>query len=229
MEETGKSDVNFHWNLFLNQEYRKPYFIKLLKIIKIEYNNFVCFPKQENILSCLKYCSFQKLKVVIIGQDPYHKENQADGLCFSVSHGVSFPPSLKNIFIEVNNCLNLKKNLYPVSGSLIRWAKQGVLLLNSILTVRKNCPLSHKNIGWEFFTDQIIQTISNRKKNIVFLLWGKYAQKKIPLINSHQHHYILKTSHPSPFSVHMGFFGSKHFEKTNSFLKKIGKKTICWN
>ncbi|WP_185849119.1 uracil-DNA glycosylase [Blattabacterium cuenoti] len=224
-----KSNVNFHWKMFLKNEYHKSYFIKLLNILRIEYNHFVCFPKQENIFSCFKYCSFKKLKVVIIGQDPYYKENQADGLCFSVSDGLPFPPSLKNIFTEVNNCLNNdKKNLYPTSGSLIHWAKQGVLLLNSILTVRKDYPLSHKNIGWEFFTDQIIRTISNRKKNIVFLLWGKYAQRKISLINSFHNHYILKTSHPSPFSAHMGFFGSKHFEKTNDFLKKIGKKTILW-
>lgn len=224
-----KSNINFHWNLFLKDEYYKPYFIKLLKILRVEYNRFVCFPKQENIFSCLKYCSFQKLKVVILGQDPYHKDNQADGLCFSVPHGVPFPPSLKNIFTEVNNCLDFNENLYPTSGSLIHWAQQGVLLLNSILTVRKDHPLSHKNIGWEFFTDRIIRTISDRKKNIVFLFWGKWAQKKISLINSFRNHYILKTSHPSPFSAHMGFFGSKHFEKTNDFLKKIGKKTISWN
>ncbi|WP_185861163.1 uracil-DNA glycosylase [Blattabacterium cuenoti] len=216
-----------NWNYFLQEEYNKPYFIKLLKIIRIEYNRFICFPKIGDIFSCMKHCSFQKLKVVIIGQDPYHKENQADGLCFSVPDGIPFPPSLRNIFTEVNNCFN-QQNLYPNSGSLIHWAKQGVLLLNSILTVRKGSPLSHKNIGWEFFTDQIIKIISNRKKNVVFLFWGKWAQEKIYLINSFHNHYILKTSHPSPFSAHMGFFGSRHFEKTNDFLKRIGKKTIFW-
>ncbi|BBA17400.1 uracil-DNA glycosylase [Blattabacterium cuenoti] len=221
--------INFNWNSLLNKEFHKSYFTKLLNILRIEYNHFICFPKQENIFSCLKYCSFQKLKVVIIGQDPYHGDNQADGLCFSVPNGVPFPASLRNIFIEVNNCLNFsKKNFYPTSGSLIHWAKQGVLLLNSVLTVRKNSPLSHKNIGWELFTDQIIRSISDQKKNIVFLLWGKYAQKKIYLINSFHDHYVLKTSHPSPFSAHMGFFGSKHFEKTNNFLKKIGKAPIFW-
>ncbi|WP_185857213.1 uracil-DNA glycosylase [Blattabacterium cuenoti] len=218
---------NRNWSSLLKDEYHKPYFIKLLKILRVEYNRFICFPKQENIFSCFKYCSFQKLKVVIIGQDPYHKKDQADGLCFSVPDGAPFPPSLKNIFTEVNNCFNYNK--YPISGSLIHWAKQGVLLLNSILTVRKDCPLSHKNIGWEFFTDVIIRTVSNRKKNIVFLLWGKHAQKKISLINSFHNHYILKTSHPSPFSAHMGFLGSKHFEKTNTFLKKVGIETIFWS
>ncbi|AFJ90910.1 uracil-DNA glycosylase [Blattabacterium sp. (Blaberus giganteus)] len=221
-----KKYINFHWNLLLKNEYHKPYFIKLLKTLKIEYNRFTCFPKQENIFSCLKYCSFNKLKVVIIGQDPYYKENQADGLCFSIPDGITLPPSLRNIFTEVNS--NFHNNLRPTSGSLIHWAEQGVLLLNSILTVRKDNPLSHKNIGWEFFTDQIIRIISDRKKNIVFLLWGKYAQKKISLINFNHNHYVLKTSHPSPFSAHMGFFGSKHFEKTNNFLKKIGKETIFW-
>ncbi|WP_238784847.1 uracil-DNA glycosylase [Blattabacterium cuenoti] len=224
-----KSKINFDWGTLLKDEFHKPYFIKLLKILRIEYNCFICFPKRKNIFFCLKYCPFQRLQVVILGQDPYHKENQADGLCFSVPDGVPIPASLKNIFTEVNNCWNLKRNCYPISGSLIHWAKQGVLLLNSILTVRKGFPLSHKNIGWELFTDQIIQIISNQKKNIVFLLWGKYAQRKIPLINSFHNHYVLKTSHPSPFSAHMGFFGSKHFEKTNNFLKKIGKKTIFWN
>ncbi|WP_185871541.1 uracil-DNA glycosylase [Blattabacterium cuenoti] len=218
-----------NWNSFLKEEYNKPYFIKLLKILRIEYNRFVCFPKKKDILSCLKYCSFRELKVVIIGQDPYHKENQADGLCFSVPDGIPFPPSLRNIFIEVNNCSNSNKNFYPNSGSLVFWAKQGVLLLNSILTVRKDYPMSHKNIGWEFFTDKIIRVISNFKKNIVFLLWGKYAQKKITLINSYHNHYVLKTSHPSPFSARKGFLGSKHFEKTNNFLRKIGKKTIFWS
>ncbi|QIK16546.1 uracil-DNA glycosylase [Blattabacterium sp. DPU] len=216
-----------NWNSFLVNEYHKPYFKELLKILRIEYNRFICFPKKENIFSCLKHCSFQKLKVVIIGQDPYHKENQSDGLCFSVPNGVSFPPSLKNIFKEVNNCFSFKKNF--INGSLIHWAEQGVLLLNSILTVRKNFPLSHKNIGWEFLTNQIIRTISDQKENIVFLLWGKYAQKKISLINSFHNHYVLKTSHPSPLSAHMGFLGSRHFKKTNIFLKKIGKKTISWS
>ncbi|WP_185857850.1 uracil-DNA glycosylase [Blattabacterium cuenoti] len=221
-------NTNFDWNFLLKDEYHKPYFIKLLKTLKIEYHHFICFPKQENIFSCLKYCSFQKLKVVILGQDPYYKDHQADGLCFSVSDGIPFPPSLKNIFIEVNHSLNLEKK-FPYSGSLIHWAKQGVLLLNSILTVRKGVPMSHKNIGWEFFTDQIIRTVSNRKQNIVFLLWGKYAQKKISLINFLHNHYVLQTSHPSPFSAHMGFLGSKHFKKTNDFLKRIGKKTIFWH
>ncbi|WP_185858421.1 uracil-DNA glycosylase [Blattabacterium cuenoti] len=217
---------NYNWNLFLKKEYEKPYLKKLLKSINIEYNNFTCFPKKQNILSSLKYCSFQKLKVVILGQDPYYKDHQADGLCFSVPFGVPFPPSLKNIFIEVNNCF--KNNSFHSSGSLIPWAKQGVLLLNSILTVRKGNPGSHKKIGWEFFTDQIIQSISNKKKNIVFLLWGKYAKKKISLINLNQDHYVLTTSHPSTFSAHLGFFGSKHFLKTNNFLSSKGKKTIIW-
>ncbi|WP_185868922.1 uracil-DNA glycosylase [Blattabacterium cuenoti] len=217
--------MNYHWKIFLKEEYKKPYFIRLIKLIQKEYDNFICFPKKENIFSSIRYCPFQKLKVVILGQDPYYKENQADGLCFSVPNGIPFPPSLRNIFVEIKNCFNCS---IPSSGSLIHWAQQGVLLLNSILTVRKGDPGSHKNIGWEFFTDQIIKFISNNRKNIVFLLWGKYAHKKIFLINPFNNHFILKTSHPSPFSVHMGFFGSQHFLQTNEFLDKKGKKPIIW-
>ncbi|WP_185882834.1 uracil-DNA glycosylase [Blattabacterium cuenoti] len=216
----------YSWNIFLQREYKKHYFQKLMNFLSIEYQNFTCYPKKKNILLSLKYCSFQKLKVVLLGQDPYYNENQADGLCFSVPNGVVFPPSLKNIFTEIKNCLN--PNYVPYSGSLVHWAKQGILLLNSILTVRKGHPHSHKNIGWEFFTDQIIRLISNKKSHIVFLLWGKYAMKKYFLINSFNHHYILTTSHPSPLSAHLGFFGSQHFLKTNIFLKKMGKSIIYW-
>ncbi|WP_185865907.1 uracil-DNA glycosylase [Blattabacterium cuenoti] len=217
--------MNYDWRFFLKKEWGKPYFRRLMKSIHIEYNKFICFPKKDNIFSSLKYCHFQELKVVILGQDPYYKENQADGLCFSVPNGIPFPPSLRNIFIEIKSCFDCS---FPSSGSLIHWAKQGVLLLNSILTVRKGYPGSHKNMGWEFFTDQIIKTVSNEKKNIVFLLWGKYAQKKIFLINSFHNHYILKTSHPSPFSAHLGFLGSKHFLKTNEFLENKGVPPIIW-
>ncbi len=147
-----------------------------MKSVRIEYENFICFPKKENIFSSLKYCSFQKLKVVLLGQDPYYRDHQADGLCFSVKNGTPFPPSLKNIFIEINNCFN-KSLLHRKSGCLIPWAKQGVLLLNSILTVRKGIPGSHKNIGWEYFTDKIIKTISNKKK-ILFFSYGEIMQRK---------------------------------------------------
>ncbi|WP_185855419.1 uracil-DNA glycosylase [Blattabacterium cuenoti] len=218
--------MKYNWNIFLQQESKKDYFKELKEILTLEYDKFVCYPDKSKILSFFQYCPFSNLKVVIIGQDPYYKENQADGLCFSVPIGIPFPPSLRNIFLEVKNCFNRK--FFPYSGSLIRWAIQGVLLLNSILTVRKDSPGSHKNIGWRIFTDSIIHVISNKKKNIVFLLWGKYAKEKSYLINSDNNHYVLKTSHPSPFSANIGFFGSKHFLKTNFFLQKIGLCYICW-
>ncbi|WP_185859782.1 uracil-DNA glycosylase [Blattabacterium cuenoti] len=218
-------NINDDWFFFIKEEWDKPYFQKLLKFLRIEYKNYVCFPEKKNIFSSFNYCSFFKLKVVILGQDPYYKDNQADGLSFSVPNGVAFPPSLKNIFIEVNNCFQQKS--FPISGSLIFWATQGVLLLNSILTVRKGLPGSHRNKGWEIFTDKIIRIISDKKKHIVFLLWGELAKKKASIINFNNH-YILKTSHPSPISANFGFLGSRHFFKTNQFLKKIGKKPIMW-
>ncbi|WP_185851475.1 uracil-DNA glycosylase [Blattabacterium cuenoti] len=219
--------INSDWIFHLRNEWGKPYFQKLKNFLNREYKKYICFPEKKNIFSSLNHCPFQKVKVVILGQDPYYKKNQADGLSFSVPNGISFPPSLRNIFIEVNNSFN-RKELLPSNGSLIGWAKQGVLLLNSILTVREGFPGSHKDKGWEIFTEKIIQIISNKKKNIVFLLWGKYAIKKASVINFYNEHYILKASHPSPFSANISFFGSKHFLKTNQFLHKKGKKTICW-
>ncbi|WP_185868417.1 uracil-DNA glycosylase [Blattabacterium cuenoti] len=219
--------VNMNWNNFLKKEYKESYFIRLINFLNKEYSNYYCFPKKNEILSALKYCPIKILKVVILGQDPYYKKNQADGLCFSVPVGTTIPPSLKNIFIEVHHCFPEKK--IPQNGSLIRWAKQGVLLLNSILTVREGTAGSHKKKGWEIFTDHIIQYLSKKKKNIVFLLWGIEAKKKYHLIKSvNNQHFILTTSHPSPLSVRMGFFGSKHFLKTNNFLVKIGKSKIIW-
>ncbi|WP_185877794.1 uracil-DNA glycosylase [Blattabacterium cuenoti] len=216
----------FNWKIFIKKECEEYYFKKLLKFLRFEYINYNCYPKQENIFSFMKYCPFHTIKVVLLGQDPYYKKGQADGLCFSVPNGISFPPSLKNIFIEINNCFNYKK--YPNNGSLIRWAKQGVLLLNSILTVRNGIPKSHKNRGWEIFTNKIIHIISLKKKHIVFLLWGKYAHEKENLIFVKNDHYILKTSHPSPFSSHLGFIGCRHFLKTNKFLYTYKKPIIEW-
>lgn len=214
------------WNSFFIKEYKKKYFNDLLKKLKEEYSNFVCFPRKEDIFSSFKYCSLKKLKVVILGQDPYYNKNQADGLCFSVQNGTKIPPSLRNIFIEVNNCFNNKET--PSNGSLVHWAIQGILLLNSILTVREGFPKSHKEIGWEVFTNRIIHFISENKKNVVFLLWGKHAKMKKKFINQLNDHYVLETSHPSPFSAYHGFFGSKHFIKTNIFLYEKGKCPIKW-
>nr|WP_317046300.1 uracil-DNA glycosylase [Blattabacterium sp. (Cryptocercus kyebangensis)] len=167
--------MNCNWKYFIKKEWNKPYFQSLLNFIKVEYRDHICFPDKKNIFSSFNYCPFQEVKVVILGQDPYYKKNQADGLSFSVPKGISFPPSLKNIFIEVNSCFERK--FFPSSGSLIVWAKQGVLLLNSILTVRMGIPGSHKNRGWEIFTDQIIRIISNKKK-ILFFYYGENMQKK---------------------------------------------------
>ncbi|WP_185873206.1 uracil-DNA glycosylase [Blattabacterium cuenoti] len=216
----------FNWNFFLKKESKKYYFNNLLSFINLEYKNYNCYPKKNDIFNSIKYCPFNTIKVVILGQDPYPNKGQADGLCFSVPNGISFPPSLRNIFIEVKNCFNYKK--FPTNGSLIRWAKQGVLLLNSILTVRNGMPGSHKNRGWEIFTNKMIHIISLKKTHIVFLLWGKYAHEKEHIICIKNNHYVLKTSHPSPFSSNLGFIGCKHFLKTNKFLYFHNKSIIKW-
>ncbi|WP_185864928.1 uracil-DNA glycosylase [Blattabacterium cuenoti] len=223
-EKNYKTEYN--WIQLINEQSNKKYFVDLIKFVKKEYKIFTCFPKMNNIFSFMKYCSFQKIKVVLLGQDPYHNYNQADGLAFSVLNGTPFPPSLKNIFREIKNCF--KDYQLPKSGSLVNWAKQGVLLLNSILTVRKGSPGSHKNLGWEIFTDQIIYNISIRKKNIVFLLWGKYAKNKENFIKNIKNHFVLKTTHPSPFSANLGFIGCKHFLMVNEFLKEKKKSVIIW-
>lgn len=184
------------------------------------------FPKKKEVFKSFFLTSFKKLKVVILGQDPYHNKNQADGLAFSVPQGSKIPPSLRNILKELS--FDLKKVFFTKNnGSLDHWAKQGVLLLNTILTVEENKPSSHKGIGWEKFTDLVISIISKYKKEVIFLLWGAYAQKKISRINLRKH-YVLCASHPSPFSANKGFFGCKHFSKTNKILVSIGEKPIDW-
>jgi uracil-DNA glycosylase len=213
------------WATILQTEFEKPYFKELTSFVKSEYENHNCYPKEKNIFATFDFCSFDDLKVVIIGQDPYHGENQANGLCFSVKDGVSHPPSLRNIFKEIATDLG---NEYPKSGNLERWAKQGVLLLNATLTVRAHEAGSHQKQGWETFTDTVIKQISDTAENIVFLLWGGFAKKKVKLIDKKKH-YILESGHPSPLSANRGcWFGNEHFSKTNLFLKGIVEEPIEW-
>lgn len=220
-----KDTISKSWQLVLRDEFEKPYFQELENNITNEYKNGVCFPPKELIFEALNQCSFENLKVVIIGQDPYHGENEANGLCFSVNDNVKTPPSLRNIFIEINN--DLDQIFIPSSGNLERWAKQGILLLNATLTVRKDIANSHKNLGWIFFTDAIIQSISDKKENIVFLLWGNFAQKKGLQIDNNKH-FVLACGHPSFASSHKKWFGNKHFSQTNAYLNSIGKSEIIW-
>lgn len=212
------------WKNILQSEFEKPYFKDLTSFVASEYKNYQCFPKEEVIFSAFDFCSFQDLKAVIIGQDPYHDDNQANGLCFSVKDGIKHPPSLKNIFKEISSDLEQE---YPVSGNLETWAKQGVLLLNATLTVRAHEAGSHQKKGWEKFTDAVIKEISSKKENVVFLLWGKFAESKMQLINLDKHT-IFTAPHPSPLGAWRGWFGSKHFSKTNAFLKSVGKEVIEW-
>lgn len=212
------------WKEKLSQQFEQPYFLTLVDFVKSEYQNHVVYPQGNLIFSAFDHCGFDDVKVVIIGQDPYHGAGQANGLCFSVNNDVRIPPSLVNIFKEIKN--DLGKPL-PSSGNLERWADQGVLLLNATLTVRANTAGSHQNKGWEQFTDAVIQQISVEKENIVFLLWGAYAQRKGEIIDRNKHH-VLQSAHPSPFAAHRGFFGKKHFSKVNAYLKEIGKRGIEW-
>ncbi len=220
-------DIKIHssWQQVLESEYEKPYFQELISFIKNEYATKRCFPLESEIFAAFNHCPFDKVKVVIIGQDPYHGFGQANGLCFSVNDGINFPPSLINIFKEIQSDLGLP---IPISGNLERWADQGVLLLNATLTVRESEAGSHQKKGWETFTDAVIQKISDEKENVVFLLWGGFAKKKGAKINRTKHH-VLETGHPSPLSANRGlWFGNKHFSKTNAYLQSLGKETIKW-
>ena len=220
-----KTNINKSWNKILEKELKKDYFITLLKTTQNNYNNNTCFPEKRNIFSAFNHCSFEKLKVVIIGQDPYHGINQANGLSFSVNSNEKLPPSLKNIFLEINNDL---KTTIRTNGDLADWANQGVLLLNSILSVERGKPGSHSKLGWETFTNQVIKIIAKSKKNVVFMLWGGYAKKKEKLIFENNH-LILKSGHPSPLSANRGYwFGNKHFSKCNCFLEKKDIEPIEW-
>lgn len=220
-------DVKIHssWQKVLSGEFEKPYFGHLISFVKNEYATKKCFPKGSEIFAAFDHCHFDDVKVVIIGQDPYHGYGQANGLCFSVNDGIPFPPSLINIFKEIETDLHKP---FPKTGNLERWADQGVLLLNATLTVRESEAGSHQNQGWETFTDAVIKNISDNKQNVVFLLWGGFAKKKGARIDRNKHH-VLETGHPSPLSANRGlWFGNKHFSKTNDYLKSLGKKEIEW-
>jgi uracil-DNA glycosylase len=213
------------WKRELENTFNEPYFLKLTTFVKEEYQSHVCYPLGNHIFSALDDCPLDKLQLVIIGQDPYHGDKQAHGYCFSVPEGVKHPPSLVNIFKELNDDIGLS---YPNSGDLRRWASQGVLLLNSTLTVRENSPGSHQNHGWELFTDKIIEIISSKKKNVVFMLWGNYAKSKVKLIDANKH-LILKSGHPSPLSANKGlWFGNKHFSGANNYFKKNNMPEVLW-
>lgn len=217
--------IHSSWETELSIELAKPYFEKLQTFVADEYTTHKCFPILNDIFAAFNYCHFDKVKVVIIGQDPYHGLGQANGLCFSVNDGIAFPPSLINIFKELKTDLDIP---IPITGNLDRWANQGVLLLNATLTVRESEAGSHQNQGWELFTDAVIQKISEEKENIVFLLWGGFAKKKGAKIDKDRHH-VLETGHPSPLSANRGlWFGNQHFSKTNQYLKTIGQKEIIW-
>ncbi len=217
--------IDDSWKKILKTEFEKVYFSDLISFVKNEYRQYTCYPEGKNIFAAFDSCSFEQLKVVIIGQDPYHGPGQANGLCFSVHDGIQHPPSLVNIFKELETDVGKK---YPESGNLSAWAKQGVLLLNATLTVRARQAGSHQRRGWEIFTDSVIKHISDKKENVVFLLWGGFAKNKSKLIDSSKHH-ILTSGHPSPLSANRGYwFGNKHFSKTNAFLESKGLTPINW-
>lgn len=212
------------WQQALKDEISKPYFLELAKTITDLYQNEIVYPPFAKIFTAFSLCPFSKIKVVILGQDPYHQAGQAHGLAFSVSEGIKLPPSLRNIYKELTSDLGVKA---PESGNLESWAKQGVLLLNSTLTVLPNQPNSHQNLGWQTFTDAVIRQISEQKSHVVFILWGKYAETKETLIDK-QKHLILKSAHPSPLSARHGFFGSRPFSQTNEYLRKNILEPIRW-
>lgn len=217
--------LNNSWDEILKDEFQKPYFINLEKRIDDEYEKFICFPEKDNIFNAFRYTDYKDIKVVILGQDPYHNDGEAMGLCFSVPENIKLPPSLKNIYQELRSdtdCIN------PKSGDLSNWAKEGVFLLNTTLTVRKNMPLSHKGLGWEEFTDTVISIINKKTTPVVFILWGSNARSKKPLINTN-FHYVIESAHPSPLSAYNGFFGSKPFSKANKFLMEHEIEPIDWS
>ena len=212
------------WKQILQPEFDKPYFETLTEFVRSESASHQVFPRGGNIFRAFDKCPFEQLKVVIIGQDPYHGEGQANGLCFSVNDGVAFPPSLKNIFTEVSSDTGAP---IPASGNLDRWAEQGVLLLNAVLTVRAHEAASHAGRGWEQFTDAVVRAIAERKQGVVYMLWGSYAQRKGAIADPTRN-LILKAVHPSPLSVYRGFFGSRHFSQANAYLQSQGLAPIVW-
>lgn len=217
--------IGNEWDELLKDEFQKDYYQNLRKFLAYEYRHTTVFPDMYDIFNSLKYTSYSDVKAVILGQDPYHGKGQAHGLCFSVQKGVKIPPSLINIYKEIQDDLGI---VPPSHGQLTSWAKQGVLLLNTVLTVREGQANSHKNKGWEIFTDRIISLLNQRKEPIVFLLWGANARSKTAIITNPQHK-ILSCAHPSPLSAYNDFFGCRHFSKTNAFLASIGKEPIDWS
>lgn len=212
------------WKARLTEEFEKPYFVRLTDFVRQEYHTTTCYPPGRLIFNAFNLCPFDKVKVVIIGQDPYHGPGQAHGLCFSVNDGVPFPPSLRNIFKEIENDLGMP---VPASGNLTRWAEQGVLLLNATLTVRAHQAGSHQHRGWEEFTDAAIKVLAEQREGLVFILWGSYAQKKGAFIDKTRH-LVLASAHPSPLSAFHGFFGNKHFSQTNAYLTQHDETPINW-
>ena len=215
--------INKKWDIILKDEFNKEYYKKLGSFVKEEYKNKICYPEYNNIFNALRYTDYDEVKVVILGQDPYHGEGEAHGLSFSVLEGVKRPPSLNNIFKELNSDIGVNRTNNDLTG----WAKQGVLLLNAIMSVEKDTPLSHKDKGWEIFTDNIIKYLNEREKPIAFVLWGNYARSKKELITN-KNHYIIESAHPSPLSASRGFLGSKPFSKINEFLKENNFEQIDW-
>ncbi len=217
-------NIGNDWDSILADEWDKPYYKKLRAFLKAEYSTRTVYPDMYDIFNALKYTSFADTRVVIIGQDPYHGEGQAHGLCFSVQHGVEPPPSLKNIYKELSDDIGME---IPAHGCLTSWAKQGVLLLNTVLTVREASPNSHKGMGWENFTDRVIAELDKKQTPVVFLLWGANARKKAEIIRNPIHKKLI-TVHPSPLSAYGGFFGCRHFSATNKILEESGQPTIDW-
>ncbi len=221
-----KSDIKIEalWKEALKAEFTKPYFAELTKFVRDEYKSATVYPPPKFIFHAFELCPFNKVRVVILGQDPYHGAGQAHGLCFSVPENIAVPPSLQNIYKEIRDDIGTP---IPQIGNLEYWSKQGVLLLNATLTVRAGSPGSHQHKGWEEFTDAAIRALSEQKEHLVFILWGKYAQQKGAIVDRKKH-LVLTAAHPSPFSAYNGFFGCKHFSKTNEYLKAHGEKPIEW-
>ncbi len=212
------------WDELLQEEWEKPYYKRLRQAVIQEYNTQTVYPKPEEVMNALKAVDYDRVRVVILGQDPYHGPGQAHGFSFSVQEGVQIPPSLRNIYKEIETDTG---RCQPPSGNLIRWAKQGVLLLNTILTVRKSEPMSHQHLGWQIFTDEVLKKLNERETPIVFMLWGSPARRKKELIDTKKN-LVLESVHPSPLSAHRGFFGCRHFSKANEFLQSHGMEEIQW-
>lgn len=212
------------WDLYLEEEFQKDYFLRLTETLKEEYETKTIYPKKEDVFNALKFTPYEKVKVLLLGQDPYHGEGQAHGFAFSVQKGIQKPPSLVNMFKELESDIDVKA---PSHGCLLDWAEQGVLLLNTVLTVREGEPNSHKKLGWVTFTDRIISILNDREDPVIFLLWGRNAIEKLPFITNSRH-FVLSTVHPSPLSASRGFFGCRHFSKVNEILTRLGKTPIDW-